>query len=72
MKMKKLLLLLLFIPLVSFGQSLRSINLDSYKYIVVSESNYNSLRKTAVKFFEIKLSQRFSILVNFVRLVGIN
>jgi len=50
--MKKLLLLLLFIPLVSFGQGLRSVNLDSYKYIVISESNYKGFRKTAVKLLE--------------------
>jgi len=35
--MKKLLLILLFVPLVSFGQSLRSIDLDSYKYLVIDE-----------------------------------
>ena len=35
--MKKLILILLFVPLVSFGQSLRSIDLDSYKYLVIDE-----------------------------------
>jgi len=35
--MKKSLLVLLFFPLVFFGQSLRSIDLDSYKYLVIDE-----------------------------------
>ncbi|MDV7187962.1 serine protease [Lutibacter sp. TH_r2] len=35
--MKKLLLLLLFIPLISFSQSVRSIEIETYKYIVIDE-----------------------------------
>jgi S1-C subfamily serine protease len=35
--MKNLILLLLFIPLVSFSQSVRSIEIDAYKYIVIDE-----------------------------------
>jgi hypothetical protein len=52
MVMKKILFLSLLIPLVSFGQSIRSIGLNSYKYIVVDEiigSNKRETRKFIVK-----------------------
>ena len=35
--MKKLILLFIFIPFVSLGQSLRNIDIDTYKYIVIDE-----------------------------------
>lgn len=35
--MKKFILLLLFIPHISFSQSVRSIEIDTYKYIVIDE-----------------------------------
>ena len=35
--MKKLILLFLFTPLISFGQSVRNIEIDTYKYIVIDE-----------------------------------
>ena len=47
--MKKLILLLLFIPLVSFGQNLRSLELNSYKYIVIDQFSYKSDLKAAIK-----------------------
>ena len=50
--MKKVLLVFLFIPLVSFGQSLRGININSYKYIVIDEligKNSGEIRRFYVK-----------------------
>ena len=44
--MKKLLLLLFFVPLVSFGQSLSSIDLDSYKYLIIDEVSGNKQDET--------------------------
>ena len=35
--MKKIILLLLFIPEISFGQSIRSLEINTYKYIVIDE-----------------------------------
>ena len=35
--MKKIILLFLFTPLISFGQSVRNIEIDTYKYIVMDE-----------------------------------
>ena len=47
--MKKLILLLLFIPLVSFGQSLRDTGIDFYKYLVIEQTNYPNTRNTLLK-----------------------
>ena len=50
--MKKLFLVLLFVPLVSFGQSVRNIEIDTYKYIVIDEiigKNSKEIRRFYVK-----------------------
>tara|TARA_B110000208_G_C11738037_1_gene418837 strand:+ start:51 stop:1556 length:1506 start_codon:yes stop_codon:yes gene_type:complete len=50
--MKNLIIILFFIPFVSFGQSLRSIGINSYKYIVIDEisgSNKGETRRFVVK-----------------------
>jgi len=49
--MKKLLFLLVFIPLVSFGQRLNKelSFLDSYKYVVIEEYRYKSSKKSLEK-----------------------